>query len=136
VAVVWPDPGGLVRPLAYAYRLDVLTLVVPPIALIAAEYTLALDSGVRQRSGAEPLLALLIAAGFVSWAVSLRWAKRGIRPARAARGYRPSLPVACGRASARRCPALPPRPPALGEPPTLRGEGPQRVKADRHLERL
>ena len=55
-------------------RLDVLALVALPIALLAAEYTFALNSGVRQRSGVEPLLALLVVAGWVSWAVSLRWA--------------------------------------------------------------
>ena len=55
-------------------RLDVLALVALPIALLAAEYTFALNSGVRQRSGVEPLLALLVVAGWASWAVSLRWA--------------------------------------------------------------
>jgi hypothetical protein len=54
-------------------RLDVLALVALPIALMAAEYTLALNGGVRQRSGVEPLLAFMIVAGWVSWAVSLRW---------------------------------------------------------------
>jgi hypothetical protein len=55
-------------------RLDAITLVALPILLMAAEYTLALNSGVRQRSGVEPLFALLIIAGWVSWAVTLRWA--------------------------------------------------------------
>jgi len=53
-------------------RLDVLALLVVPIVLLAAQYTLAIDSGVRQRSGIEPLAILLIVAGWQSWAVSLR----------------------------------------------------------------
>lgn len=55
-------------------RLDVLALVALPILFLAVEYTFALNSGVRQRSGVEPLIALLIVSGWVSWAVSLRWA--------------------------------------------------------------
>lgn len=55
-------------------RLDVLALVALPVVLLAAEYTFALNSGVRQRSGVEPLIALLIVSGWVSWTVSLRWA--------------------------------------------------------------
>ena len=51
-----------------------LALVALPILFLAAEYTFGLNSGVRQRSGVEPLIALLIVAGWVSWAISLRWA--------------------------------------------------------------
>lgn len=54
-------------------RPDVLALLGLPIALMAAQYTLAVDSGVRQRAGIEPLVVLLIVAGWSSWAVSLLW---------------------------------------------------------------
>jgi hypothetical protein len=55
--------GGL---WAIRRRWAALALLALPIVLIAAQYTLALNSGVRQRSGIEPLLALLIVAGWTS----------------------------------------------------------------------
>jgi hypothetical protein len=47
-------------------RADAMALLVLPIAVTAAEYTIALNGGVRQRSGVEPLLALLVVAGWRS----------------------------------------------------------------------
>lgn len=43
-----------------------LLLVVGPIAIVGAIYAATLTSGVRQRSSVEPLLALLVVAGYTS----------------------------------------------------------------------
>jgi len=118
-------------------RLDVLALVALPIALIAAQYTLGLNSGVRQRSGVEPLLALMIVAGWVSWAVSLRWASAvfALLAPLAAIDLRSPWP-AVGLLSAAALLFLLSRRLSQREPPTLPGEAPLPVTADMHVERV
>jgi hypothetical protein len=118
-------------------RLDVLALVALPIALIAAQYTLGLNSGVRQRSGVEPLLALMIVAGWVSWAVSLRWASAvfAVLAPLAAIDLRSPWP-AVGLLSAAALLFLLSRRLSQREPPTLPGEAPLPVTADMHVERV